>query len=331
MLASVEISAEGSSSGAALTMSLFHSDEALRCTAHIEDPALKVEGQIYDYITSVEEGNFERAASALKQVELMAHELDPALRWAAMFVAAAWKLMHGDLLAGERLSQGAMQVGRDDFLQIYGVQLTFARRYQGRGAEIIEAVEQNVDAYPRIASWRAGLPWMLCAVDRRADAKALLEQAASDGFEHLTQMQTGLTALALYADVAVETRSSDAAATLHRLMEPWADQFVFTTSCGYGHVRMWLGCSLVFSESTSRPTSILRSLASSTKPMACRYGWHGVTSAGAEALAARGDVAGARDHAARALELSREHGYGLFEERAAALVAPESAAETDGR
>lgn len=34
----------------------------------------------------------------------------------------------------------------------------------------------------------------------------------------------------------------------------------------------------------------------------------------------------AREHAARALELSREHGYGLFEPRAAALVEAESAA-----
>jgi hypothetical protein len=40
----------------------------------------------------------------------------------------------------------------------------------------------------------------------------------------------------------------------------------------------------------------------------------------AEALAVRGDSAAAREHAARALELSREHGYGAFESRAAALV-----------
>jgi hypothetical protein len=46
----------------------------------------------------------------------------------------------------------------------------------------------------------------------------------------------------------------------------------------------------------------------------------------AEALAARGDPAAARDHAARALELSRERGYGRIEKGAAALVATESAA-----
>ena len=51
----------------------------------------------------------------------------------------------------------------------------------------------------------------------------------------------------------------------------------------------------------------------------------------AEALAARGDTSRAREHAARALELSREHGYGLFEQRAAALIQTQSAAETDRR
>jgi hypothetical protein len=46
----------------------------------------------------------------------------------------------------------------------------------------------------------------------------------------------------------------------------------------------------------------------------------------AEALAARADAAGAREHATRALELAREHGYGVFEPRAAALIETESAA-----
>jgi hypothetical protein len=46
----------------------------------------------------------------------------------------------------------------------------------------------------------------------------------------------------------------------------------------------------------------------------------------AEALAGRGDAARAREHAGRALELSREHGYGLFEPRAAALVEAEAGA-----
>ena len=41
----------------------------------------------------------------------------------------------------------------------------------------------------------------------------------------------------------------------------------------------------------------------------------------AEALAERGETERAREHAARALELAREHGYGAFEPRAAAILA----------
>jgi hypothetical protein len=40
----------------------------------------------------------------------------------------------------------------------------------------------------------------------------------------------------------------------------------------------------------------------------------------AESLAARGAAERAREEAQRALELSREHGYSLFEPRAAVLV-----------
>jgi hypothetical protein len=44
----------------------------------------------------------------------------------------------------------------------------------------------------------------------------------------------------------------------------------------------------------------------------------------AEALVARGDAQRAREHAARALELARRHGYGAFEPRAAAILASDA-------
>ena len=77
-------------------------------------------------------------------------------------------------------------------------------------------VEQSVEApIPAIAAWRAGLAWMLCWLDRRAEASGVLEQAASDRFEHIPPDPTQLTALALYADAAVADLSQDAAAILY--------------------------------------------------------------------------------------------------------------------
>ena len=47
----------------------------------------------------------------------------------------------------------------------------------------------------------------------------------------------------------------------------------------------------------------------------------------AEALAERGELDRAQEHASRALELSRHHGYGAFEPRAAAIVASHAAVD----
>jgi tetratricopeptide (TPR) repeat protein len=113
---------------------------------------------------------------------------------------------------------------------------------------------------------------------------------------------------------------------LYERLDPFRWQVVWVGNQGSGHARMWLGLlaaalgeheradehlqfACEFHEATDMPLWAARG----------RLGW-------AEALAARGDAATARDHATRALELSREHGYGLFEPRAAALVETGSAA-----
>jgi class 3 adenylate cyclase len=305
--------------------------EFATCAAEVGDPALEFRAHTHALMVSMEGGDFERAREVRKRAGIIASELaQPTMSWEVEFQRAGWSLMCGDLGAAERLSRSAFQIGReaeepDAFIGL-GTQLAFVRRYQGRAAEIIEAVEQSADT-SRLASWRAGRPWMLCAVDRRDDASALLEQAATDGFERIPQNNSLLTALALYADTAVETSNSVAAATLYELMEPWSEQFVVNGISGYGHVRMYLGLLAACLGENEKADQDLA--------FACEFAeangmpiWEARTHLGwAEALAQRGDPAGAREHAARALELSREHGYGLFEPRAAALLAAQSAAE----
>jgi len=307
-------------------------DEFLRCAAELGDPALEYWAHEYDYLVSVDEGNFERAKLALGRTLLIVHELDqPTMRWTTAFEQAGWKLICGDLAAGEQLARRAFQLGREagapDAFFPYGTQLAFVRCYQGRAGEIVEAVREGVDAYPGVPSHRAGVPWILCAAGRRDEARALLDKVAREDLERMTRLPESLTGLVLYAEVAVETASSSAASTPYALLEPWAEQFVGSAIGGYGHVRMWLGLlAAVMGEHEQADDHLA---------FACEFhetngvwvwaarghlGW-------AEALAARGDGKSAREHAARALELSREHGYGLFEPRAAAIVEAESTAE----
>jgi len=306
--------------------------ELSECAAASGDPALQfwahqVESHVY-----VEGGELLRAQATGESARRIASELaQPSLKWFATFQHAGLELLCGDLAAAERIAERAFQIGQEagepDAILIYGIQLSFARRAQGRGEEIIAALEQRASATPGIVAVRTGLAWTLCWLDRRSEAAAILKEAASDRFEHILPGVNELTALVLYADVAAQTGDCDAASILHELIEPWADQIAWNGVAAYGHARMYLGLlatilgkhehadqhlsfACEFQETNSMPLWAARA----------QLGW-------AEALAVRGDSAGAREHATRTLELSREHGYGLFEPRATALLAPQPAAE----
>jgi class 3 adenylate cyclase/tetratricopeptide (TPR) repeat protein len=306
-------------------------EELVGCAAEVGDPALQFSAHSFEFHICVERGDLERAKLALEQQRLLAHELDqPTFSWFSASRTAGWELMRGDLVAGERLFESAFQVGQEagepDAVLAYAAALQQARIYQGRAQEIITMMEQSVSAYPAIAAWRAGLASTLGHLDRGAEAAKILEQAASDRFEHIAPDTATLTALALYADAAVLTDSSGPASILYELIEPFADQVVWNGTIGYGHARMWLGLlaavmgdheqadqHLAFACNFQETNGLLLWAARA------HLGW-------AEALTGRGDATQAREHAARALELSREHGFGAFEARAAALVEAQSTA-----
>ena len=303
--------------------------ELAACAAEVQDPALQWWAHATGLDVYVRQGKLDHARAALERMQQIADELgQPTLKWFSTFYAATWELFHGDLVAAERSAKRAFQIGQEagepDALLIGGIQLDFVIRVQGRDEEIIAVIERRASASPGVAALRAGLAWTLCWLDRRAEATAILKQAASDRFEHVRPGSDELTALVLYADAAVQTGDTDASSILYERIEPFGDQIDWNGATASGHVRMYLG---LLAGVLGEPEEADRHFA-----FACEFqeangmllsaaraqlGW-------AEALAARGDAAPAREHAARALELSREHGYGLFEERAAALVGVQS-------
>ena len=306
-------------------------EELVACAAEVGDPALGSSAYSFQFNACSEGGDLDRARLALERVQLLAHELDqPTLQWFATFNTAGWALLHGDLVAGERLFESALQIGQEaaqpDAVFVYAAAMQQARIYQGRGHEVIAMMEQSVNAYPAIAAWRAALATMLGYLDREVEAAKILEQAASDRFGHVARDSAMSTALALYAEAAALTGSAGPASILYELIEPWANQVVWNGVIGYGHARMWLGllaaCTgdheqadqhLAFACDFQETHGLLLWAARA------HLGW-------AQALAGRGDAARAHEHAARALELSREHGYGAFEGRSAALVQAQSPA-----
>ena len=307
--------------------------ELLDSAGRAGDPALEFWAANRELSTATEGGEVQRAeAAAQRQTALAEKQGEPTMRWNTNEMAACLALLRGDLASAERLAEETMQIGADagqpDAYMIYGGQLQEIRLYQGRSGELIELLEQGAAANPGIPAWRAALAQALCWLGKTEQAAAIVTDAAADGFEHVRWDIIRLSTLAMYAEVAALAGVSDAAGVLYELIEPWADQVAWTGAITYGHASTYLGLLAA--------TLRRHELADEHFRRSCKFHeanelwlWAARAHLGwAEALARRGEAEHARSEAARALELSREHGYVLFEPRAAALVETESAAGT---
>ena len=99
--------------------------------------------------------DFARADAALARIHAIAEQTrQPTLRWNVGFTAAAVRCTRGELEAGERLAEQALQIGQEsgepDAAMAYGATLITNRMYQGRGAEVIALLEQTVANFPGV-------------------------------------------------------------------------------------------------------------------------------------------------------------------------------------
>jgi tetratricopeptide (TPR) repeat protein len=247
-------------------------------------------------------------------------------RWFARYFLASFHLVKGDLAESERVAEEAAQMGNDagqtDALMIYGAQIAGIRLQQDRAEEIIELLEEGVEAYPGIPAWRAALALNYAQLGRLHEARTLVSEAAGTRLEGLPYDQARTTALAFYADAAFITDTPHAAEVLYDALEPCADEFVFNGAGSYGYARLHLG---MLASLLDKPA-----LADEHFEVACRlHDREGVRLWGAygrlcwaESLARRGDTNRAREQARLARDAAQEHDYGLIERRAAQVLEP---------
>jgi class 3 adenylate cyclase len=299
-------------------------DDLLASAQAAEDRALEFWANFLLLHVSAETGDFARARVVRDRQQELARALaQPTPLWVAQVGVAAFAVLEGDLVAGERLARQALELGelagQPDALQIFGEYRALLRTYQGRGDEkLIALSRQAAVAHPRMAVWAASTAQYEAHFGSQDEARALLRDAVETGLERVGWDTLRLVALSFYTDAASRLQARDAAALVHELMAPWHDQFVWSGALGYGHVRLWLG---VAAATMGRDAETDEHFA-----FACRFHddnglklWLARSHLGwAEALVARGERARAQEHACRALELARAHGYGLIE----ALAAP---------
>ena len=309
-----------------LSERLAHLDEMAAAVAAAHDPALEFFCAWREIEAVAESGRIDRLVQTADRAYALAERVgEPAMRWLATFTAKGGvPLLLGDLAASEAGALRAFQIGSEagepDAVAMFGAQIFQIRMVQGRAAETVEQLEQAVQANPLLPAFNGLLALTLCWLDRRDEAARIVAQAAADRFEHVPHDVARGGALVWFADAAAQAGVTDAAAVLYELIEPWGDQVVFNDIIAAGHARTYLGLlaatlgrDALADEHFEHAVEIQERDGMLVWAARAHLGW-------AEALAVRDEGSRAVEHAQRALELSRAHGYGAFEARAAAIL-----------
>jgi tetratricopeptide (TPR) repeat protein len=169
-------------------------------------------------------------------------------RWTAAMQLSWRRLLAGDVDGAEQAAAEALQIanqsGEPHALPYYGPQIYAIRRVQGRVDELIEPIEAAVSENPGLPVFRAALVDALCSVDRRDDARVVLEPLATNRFTDFPFDIVWLTAMTWCADAAAFLEDRAAASLLADLLAPWRDQLDFSAlTCG-GSVARPLGLAL---------------------------------------------------------------------------------------
>jgi len=195
---------------------------------------------------AVETGDIDALDESLQLEVRLAEELrQPYPRWLTLVHQTLRMYLAGRIEDADRLSTEAFELGSDiaqpDAFAIYAGTLFSVWAAQGRVGELLPILEEASTANPGLRGLRAALASAYCAVNRRADAQAILTDVRRAGFAAMSIDGVWLSTLVIFAAVAAAVRDRDAAQELFDLLEPFGMQFAADGAHVQGTVAQALG------------------------------------------------------------------------------------------
>lgn len=141
--------------------------------------------------------------------------------------------LEGRLDAAEALAHEALEIGGEvgeAAVQVFGGQIVWLRREQGRLEEVLAGVEAFVERFPELGAWRCGLALFQLETGDEAAARAQLGALAADDFSGLQRDVLWTLGMTLLAEVAARLGDTERAATLYGLLAPHAGRCVVAES-----------------------------------------------------------------------------------------------------
>jgi len=184
--------------------------------------------RMYAYL---EYGHVEAAYEELAGYGRLADEMREPQWLAWTLVGRAMRaLLEGRLEEGERLSQESRAIAHrsQDALtvQMLDIQMANLRREQGRFQEA-EALELELaEQLAPLAGYRAGLARLYCETGREAEGQAEFELLAVSDFSDVPRFNDWVAVMAVSSEVCAFLGDSPRAATLYKLLLPYAGRNV---------------------------------------------------------------------------------------------------------
>ena len=181
----------------------------------------------------VEKGDLD-AARALAQVharvaDTIRQPFMQAMGLASLALLAAYEGRFADAerLAGETFTMGQRFLP-GNAQGAYSLQIFVLRRQQGRLGEVLPVLRGLVGSVPRESLWQPGLALICAELELHEPAREAYEALAAGDFAGIARDSMWLTNVVFAAEVCARLGDRPRAATLYRLLEPYAGRNVVT-------------------------------------------------------------------------------------------------------
>jgi class 3 adenylate cyclase/tetratricopeptide (TPR) repeat protein len=229
-----------------LAQRLEHTAENLALTERIGDPLERFRALDFRIRALREAGRYGEIAPLLAEMARIPADLgQPVLSWYVAFHTSCLAHVGGRLGDAEAIALDALQIGNDtgqpEALMVFAATLLNIRRDQGRLAEVVDLVAQQVEEWPGIPGFRAGLTLCYWELDRPDEARTHLDVLAANDFSDFPYDLAWSSGLTILAEVCAGLGDQASAGLLLDRLKPYSGMMADNGLSTFGAIDRALG------------------------------------------------------------------------------------------